>query len=409
VRFVLLPLGTYGDVKPFLEIGLRLKGRGHQVILATAEPFREMITSSGLDFASILTAEQHAQFLLDPALWDRRKFFHSFARSLIIPSMRPILELVRNLKSPQEIRLVSAFSGSIGARLAQEVTGAKMLSVWLDPASIRSCIQPPVISGLEFLPSIPFWLRKVVYWFADRSADRLLAPPLNRIRRDLGMKPVHSVLQWMVSEQGSICLFPDWYAARQSDWPPNSTLVGFPTAAPEALPDDVRTYLNQGPPPVVLTFGTGYQQVARQVEVALHACQKNQQRAIVAAPEDARLPSTLPAGTGVFHHRPLLAALLPFSRAIIHHGGIGTVVQSLTSGTPQLAVTMAHDQPDNAARILRLGVGMGISQRDFSERQAESLLSRVLSPTVQQRCREVADLLSKSVGVELACPALEAI
>jgi len=40
---------------------------------------------------------------------------------------------------------------------------------------------------------------------------------------------------------------------------------------------------------------------------------------------------------------------------LVHHGGIGTSAQALTAGIPQLVVPFAHDQFDNAARLMRLG------------------------------------------------------
>src|SRR5438445_634188 len=43
--------------------------------------------------------------------------------------------------------------------------------------------------------------------------------------------------------------------------------------------------------------------------------------------------------------------------AVVHHGGIGTTSQCFRAGVPQLIMPMAHDQPDNAARVKRMGVG----------------------------------------------------
>ena len=48
--------------------------------------------------------------------------------------------------------------------------------------------------------------------------------------------------------------------------------------------------------------------------------------------------------------------LFPRAAAIVQQCGIGTLGQALSAGCPILAVPFAHDQPDNAYRIERLGV-----------------------------------------------------
>jgi rhamnosyltransferase subunit B len=51
--------------------------------------------------------------------------------------------------------------------------------------------------------------------------------------------------------------------------------------------------------------------------------------------------------------------------AIIHQGGIGTSAQALRAGRPQLVVPFSGDQPDNAARLTRLGVARTITRRHY--------------------------------------------
>lgn len=50
-----------------------------------------------------------------------------------------------------------------------------------------------------------------------------------------------------------------------------------------------------------------------------------------------------------------LSRLLPYAKALVHHGRIGTASQAFAAATPQLITPFAHDQFDNAARVERLG------------------------------------------------------
>ena len=59
------------------------------------------------------------------------------------------------------------------------------------------------------------------------------------------------------------------------------------------------------------------------------------------------------------------AQLFPRAAAVVHQGGVGTTAQALRAGVPMLVVPFAHDQPDNAARVRRLGVARVLSRRAY--------------------------------------------
>ena len=53
MKIILTAIGTQGDIEPFLAIGKILKEKGHQVICAFSEQFRELTESNELEFASL--------------------------------------------------------------------------------------------------------------------------------------------------------------------------------------------------------------------------------------------------------------------------------------------------------------------------------------------------------------------
>ena len=53
MKIILTSIGTRGDIEPFLAIGKFLKEKGHQVICASTEKFRELTESCNLEFASL--------------------------------------------------------------------------------------------------------------------------------------------------------------------------------------------------------------------------------------------------------------------------------------------------------------------------------------------------------------------
>ncbi|MFC1502613.1 glycosyltransferase [bacterium] len=53
MKIILISIGTRGDMEPFLAIGEILKEKGHQVICAFPEQFRDLAEDSNLEFASL--------------------------------------------------------------------------------------------------------------------------------------------------------------------------------------------------------------------------------------------------------------------------------------------------------------------------------------------------------------------
>ena len=49
-RIIISTFGSFGDVHPYVGIGLELKARGHQPVIATSEIYREKMKTAGLEF-----------------------------------------------------------------------------------------------------------------------------------------------------------------------------------------------------------------------------------------------------------------------------------------------------------------------------------------------------------------------
>jgi UDP:flavonoid glycosyltransferase YjiC (YdhE family) len=100
--------------------------------------------------------------------------------------------------------------------------------------------------------------------------------------------------------------------------------------------------------------------------------------------------------------------VLPRAAAIVHHGGVGTTSQGLRAGIPQLLMPMAHDQPDNAARLVRLGVGDWLAPAKFSGQAVAARLQALLeSAAVRASCRDVASRFQGIEPFDQACHVIE--
>src|SRR5262249_16894786 len=145
---------------------------------------------------------------------------------------------------------------------------------------------------------------------------------------------------------------------------------------------------DRGPPPVVFTAGSAMRQGHAFFAAAAEACRLMGRRGLLVTRYPEQLPSPLPEGVGHCRYMPF-SQLLARSAALVHHGGIGTTAQAFAAGVPQLVMPMSHDQPDNAARVVRLGVGRSLPPRRFKAPAVARLLGELLSsPEVAARCRE---------------------
>ena len=53
MKIILISIGTRGDMEPFLAIGEILRKKGHQVICAFLEQFKNLAKESDMEFASL--------------------------------------------------------------------------------------------------------------------------------------------------------------------------------------------------------------------------------------------------------------------------------------------------------------------------------------------------------------------
>ena len=75
-----------------------------------------------------------------------------------------------------------------------------------------------------------------------------------------------------------------------------------------------------------------------------------------------------------------------------------------------VVVPFAHDQPDNARRVERLGISRTIPRRQYTVESAVRTLRHVLEdPIYAERAVDVGQCIRAEDGVGAACVALEQV
>jgi rhamnosyltransferase subunit B len=412
-RVVFATLGSWGDVVPSLAIGLGLRERGHRVVLATSECYREKVEALDVEFRAV---RPDSDWVADPARMRRRSHptlgLIRVAREWLLPALRESYE--DTAAACEGADLLVSHPLAYAARLVAEKTGVRWVSTMLVPLGFFSAYDtlalplPAVLSG-------PFrWLGprgRSAFLEVGRRTTRFLAKPWYRLRADLGLPPVTegNPLSDVHSPDLVLAPFSKVLADKQPDWPPQTVITGFPVsplAGGTGLPSELSRFLDDGPSPVVFTLGTALASDAgRFYETSVAAARSLQLRAVLVG---KGLRERFPAGPGVIScdYAPY-SQLFPRSAVIVHHGGIGTTGLAMQSGRPMLVVPRAWDQPDNAARVARLGVARVVPPHRFAPARVASELRKLLENAYRERALVVRDQLRGDDGVRTACDTLE--
>jgi UDP:flavonoid glycosyltransferase YjiC (YdhE family) len=249
-----------------------------------------------------------------------------------------------------------------------------------------------------------------------RQATSAWASPLRRLRRELGLRPERDPIfsgQFEVAER-ALGLYSPLLGALQPDFPSSAAIVGSTfydrgQAGADGLAPELERFLDQGPPPIVFTLGSAAVLQGEDFYAAsLEAAGRLGRRAVLLVGPDAAArwaertgPDALAVGYAP-HSR-----LFPRAAAIVHHGGMGTTAQALRAGRPQLVVPFYADQPDNAARLVRLRVARTVPNRRYTARRATVELSSLLEDRAYaQAAASVSETVREEDGAAEAAAAI---
>ncbi len=411
-HFLFNPVGSHGDVHPFLGIAKAMQERGHDVSVLTADTFRDVTEKAGLRFASHLEDRVFQELLEDPDLWHPRKgigiLFGSMAEHL-----RGAYECLSEAYEPGRTVIVAA-SLAFGARIFQDKHNAPVVSLHLAPSMFRTMyLQPSGIPGKD-ASGWPVPLKRLMWWAIDRLlVDRHIEPTVNAFRAELRLPAISRPFKdWLHSPDCTIGLFPKWFGPPQPDWPQQTRLTGFPLfdeAGQHDLGPELERFLNRGRPPIVFTPGSAHRHATEFFAAAMEATAKIGRTCLLLTRYHDQLSGELPDHVRHESFVPL-SMILPRCAAIVHHGGVGTCAQGLAAGVPQLIMPMGFDQPDNLMRLLRLDVASWVVPRRFTgDRVAGALRELLTSQKVAESCQRWKEELATADPVRETCELLEAV
>jgi rhamnosyltransferase subunit B len=129
MNILLNPLGSTGDILPFIRLGMALKTRGHDVTVITMGRYERLARHAGLDFVEWVSPEAMQAVEDNPDLWHPTKGLILAIRA-VEPWYRSLHQLIEARLVPDQTVLVAG-SLSLGARLAHDLLGVPLATLML--------------------------------------------------------------------------------------------------------------------------------------------------------------------------------------------------------------------------------------------------------------------------------------
>jgi len=410
-RIVLTTFGSYGDLFPYLAVAEGLLARGHEAVVATAEIYREAVVTSGAEFAVMRPEFDDDPEVLRRAL-DVRRGPEVIVRELLVPHLR---ESYADLEAAcVGADVVTSHVLTYAAPILCAKTGLPWVSTVLSPMVFCSAYDPPALAPIPWFASLRCLGPGVIgaLWRVMKRIAWSWSEPIRELRTELGLpSDADPLWEGQHSPHGVLVLFSSAIAEPQPDWPSPATVCGFPFfdrdfgGDPDA--ERLRAFLDAGDAPVAFSLGSAAVRIAEEFyETAAQAAAQLGRRAVlVMGGEEA--PAPLPEGV-IAISSTRLAPLFARSAAVVHAGGIGTVGQAMRSGRPQVVVPFAHDQFDNARRVVGRGLGATVRRKRLTVERLTRTLDDVLADErMAATAAAVGERVRAEDGVAAACDAIE--
>jgi UDP:flavonoid glycosyltransferase YjiC (YdhE family) len=348
---VLLAVGSRGDVAPMVALGRELMRRGAEVTVVALRDYEALVTGAGLRLVPVNASLTDAK-VPATALARNARAYTSGVSGWLRQIAPQVAEAELAAVSPGDT-VVAGLLSFDDADALREARGCKVIHALYAPLI-------PTRAGASSLAAVrPRGSSRLNRWLGSAAVAAVagMCTTTGRaLRASLGL-PRTSASQFVRQVRATPTLLaagpellppaPDWPATVQQTGP---WLGDVPDWQPSA---ELAAFLDAGPPPVFVGFGSVGTEDSAAVELVARAAFQADRRVLIGA---GNAPADLPPTVHVVSSAPY-RWLFPRMAAVVHHGGGGTVTEALLAGVPNVAVPLGADQPFYGRRLHELGVG----------------------------------------------------
>jgi sterol 3beta-glucosyltransferase len=403
MHITILALGSRGDVQPYIALGRGLQQSGHSVRIGAPKNFQSLAAQYGLDFSPIAASSQE---IMAGEVGRRMMttgnntpgFMYELARMVSGYAQEC---LTMSLKACEHTDAILCNSFALMGFHIAEALNIPCAGAWIYPLN-RTALYPSM--GLT-----PFVRSGPLNWLTYMVDEQVIQHAFRHIFRewrqmlDLPPLPITGFYDYLYQRNiPQIYGYSATIVPRPKDWPDRFVVSGywFLDQAKEFKPPiELSDFLNAGPPPVYIGFGSVVgKNTASLTETILGAIKQSGRRFILAEGWGG-------LETHLAYDRHIFVVdevphdwLFPKMTAVVHHGGAGTTAAAMRAGIPSVIVPFSGDQPFWGERVRILGAGP--PPIPHTRLSADRLAACIKAATHDDLIRERARVIGKSIRAE---------
>lgn len=409
---VLIP-GALGHLNPASCLGRELQARGHRITVFQVLDLEHAVRRTGLEY-QVIGEDQfprgryngyiaHLGTLkglaaLRYTIW----FFAYKSRMLFAEGPGLIRGLGIDLLLVDEVEPAGAIVAE-HLRLPY-VTMSNALTVY------RECNIPPVFTAWGFSRSYLAKIRNTLGYLLQRLLAKQWLHALNLQRREWRLPPYRGPEDF-ISHWAHLTQQPPCFDFPREHLPPQFHYTG-PWHDRRVRPPVPFPFENlDGRPLIYASMGTLQNQIRQVFREIAQACEGLNAQLVIslgggAKPEQV---APLPGNPLVVDYAPQLE-LLSRAALTITHAGLNTVLESLSSGVPMIAIPVGNDQPAVAARLKWLGAGELLPFKRVRADRLRTLVKKVLEQEQYRlQARRLMLEIKRTDGIAKAADLIEQV
>jgi vancomycin aglycone glucosyltransferase len=354
----------------------------------------------------------------------------------LVPAGRPVREMVREVftsRTPpsaadlaagviarQADAVASAAEGcdvlvagglttaAAGAQAVSEKRGVRYMYAAYAPCYLPSHCYPPLSLHGQPVPA-DVTDNRVLWDLHARGMNAVFGAPVNAYRASLGLAAVDNVRDYVSTDHPLLAADPTL-----APWPEPADFDVVQTGAwilpdERPLPAELEAFLDAGPPPVYVSFGSMPVREAEEVARAVVEAVRARGRRVLLGAGWADLALIDDQDDCLAVGEVNQQALFRRVAAVVHHGGAGTTTTTARAGAPQVVVPQVADQLYWAARVADLGIGVAHDGPVPTAGSLSAALGTALAPESVARAAAVAGVIRTDGATVAAKLLLEAV
>ena len=406
--------GSNGDIRPMLALANGLQRAGHSVTLVASSidnhRYHDICAQLGITYRQV---PEHIDFdMQDFAQRSLRMLPLQWLRALLdaafFPCEQAVYQAAQQLVADNDCVIGHHFLYPL--KLAALQQQKPFFSITLCHAAIPNPACPPFS-----FPDLGRHINTLSWKLLDVAFNWALKKPLSRLWRDAGATPpVYVLTELLTSQQLNLVAVDPLFCPAIEHWPPQHRVCGFLNLTEDARhwtpPAMLTEFLDDGPPPVYMTFGSLQQALPDwSMTLFLEAVTLAGCRAIIQTSSE-RYPAGSQTGQIYFIGRHPHQPLFTRCAAIVHHGGAGTSHATTRAGRPSVVVPFMDEQLFWARQLQALGLaGAPLPAKKVTAAALAKGIQTVLSSqTLQDNALKAGAAMHGNDGVARAIQLLEA-